>query len=110
MDFLQQYFGNDIIVQKGWFPVGYLVFQRDPEMCCDSLGRRNFLPMGNHGILHPCQVIGVVHMPHEVNIIRLDRYAKLVGDAAHGANNNVSGRRLIGQKQKSDRLLRYGAG
>ena len=68
MDLFQEHFGNHVIVEKSGLAVGYLVLDRDPEMGGDRFGWRKSLPVRDHRILDPCEIVGVVHMPHEIDI------------------------------------------
>lgn len=72
LDFFDNHRCDDRIVKKCGLAIGNFMFQRDPEMGCDSLGRGDFLPMRKNGFLHPVEIIGIVHMTHEINIFRLN--------------------------------------
>ena len=63
---------DDVVFEEGGLAIRDLVLERDPRTFRDRIGRREFAPVCQHSVLHPAEVAGVVYVPHEVDIGRLD--------------------------------------
>src|SRR3546814_7846308 len=55
------------------------------------LGRRDLAPVGEHRLLHPAEVMGVVDMTHEVDLVGFDGDVMVVRDGGcdHDADTSV---------------------
>src|SRR3546814_540254 len=76
---------------EGGAAIGDLVLQRDPQMLRHRLGRRDLAPVGEHRLLHPAEVMGVVDMTHEVDLVGFDGDVMVVRDGGcdHDADTSV---------------------
>ena len=56
------------------YPLGFVGAEREAlppgEDPRHRLGRRKLLPVADHRILHPLEVHRIVHMAHEVDVLR----------------------------------------
>lgn len=93
LHFFQNDGGDHLVIEKSWSAIGDFMFQRDPQMVGNRLGRGDGAPMAQHRILHPAEIMGVVHMAHKIDGFGADRKAVIVGQsgAFHNTDNNVSG-------------------
>ena len=71
-DLFQHGFRDHGIVQERRAAIGDLVLQGDPRLARHFFRRGEFLPMGEHRVLHPAEIAGVVHMAHEVDVFGVD--------------------------------------
>src|SRR3546814_3978498 len=65
LDLFEDHRRDDLVVEEGGAAIGDLMLQRDPQMLRHRLGRRDLAPVGEHRLLHPAQIMGVVDMAHE---------------------------------------------
>lgn len=80
MNLFQQHSGHDIVRQKGGLAIGNLVFQCDPQMCCNRLRRRKLLPVANNSCLHPLEIAGIIHVSHEINVSGFNGNSEIMWD------------------------------
>ena len=72
MNLLEHHGGDHLIVEKSRLAIGDLVLERDPQMLGHRLGRGDVLPVRNHRILHPFEIMGIVDVPHEIDLGSID--------------------------------------
>src|SRR3546814_6493618 len=79
---------DDLVVEEGGAAIGDLMLQRDPQMLRHRLGRRDLAPVGEHRLLHPAQIMGVVDMAHEIDRVGADGDVMVVraGGGGHGVD------------------------
>lgn len=53
------------------------MFEGDPEEFFLSINRRDVLPVGKNGFLHPAKIDRIVDMTHLIDIAWFDRYLML---------------------------------
>ena len=81
--FLCNHIGNYQVVEKCRAPILDLVTQRDPQVSCDSFGRRDLLPISDDRFLHPFQVNAVVDMTHMIDVVRQDADRVMISFTHH---------------------------
>ena len=57
------------------------VLQRDPQIFRRRLGRRQLVPVCQHGFLNPVQVAGIIDVPHEINVSGQNTNTVQVGES-----------------------------
>ena len=78
--FLKHHGGDHLIVEKRRLAIGDLMLQRDPQMLGNRLRRRDRLPVSDNRILHPFEVMGIVDVPHEIDLGSIDGYRVIVAN------------------------------